>query len=39
MQFDMRAFNSDGLLINQGTYGKIKSLDPNNSATKAIKRL
>ena len=39
MQFDMRAFNSDGLLVNQGTYGKIKSLDPNNTATKAIKRL
>ena len=39
MQFDMRAFNSDGLLVSQGTYGKIKSLDPNNTATKAIKRL
>lgn len=39
MQFDMRAFNSDGLLVNQGTYGKIKSLDLNNTATKAIKRL
>lgn len=39
MNFDMNAFNADGLLVNQGTYGKIKSLDPNNNATKAIKRL
>ena len=39
MKFDMSAFNADGLLVNQGTYGKIKNLDPNNNATKAIKRL
>lgn len=39
MKFDMSAFNADGLLVNQGTYGKIKNLDPANNATKAIKRL
>ena len=39
MKFDMNAFNSDGLLVNQGIYGKIKNLDPDNNATKAIKKL
>lgn len=39
MKFDMSIFNSDGLLANQGTYGKIKNLDPDNNATKAIKKL
>lgn len=39
MKFDMSSFNDKGLLTDSGVYGKIKNLDPNNNATKAIKKL